>query len=132
MGFDKAGYIVGDNEVAQALRTSNARDFGLGDAVDYLPDLWRIAEETDLMVREKKVDLLKWEWAEEHTFFKPFDIESVFAYLLKLEMIERWVMLDKATGEKTFREIVGSDEERQRACPGRIWKIKNEELKIKK
>ncbi len=54
------------------------------------------------MVREKKVDLLKWEWLEEHTFFKPFDIESVFAYLLKLEMIERWVMLDKATGEKDF------------------------------
>ena len=100
--------FVGDNEVAQALRTSNARDFGLGDTVDYLPDLWRIAEETDLMVREKKVDLLKWEWLEEHTFFKPFDIESVFAYLLKLEMIERWVMLDKVTGEKTFREIVGA------------------------
>ena len=107
-GFDKAGYIVGENEVAQALRTSNARDFGLGDTVDYLPDLGRIAEETDLMVREKKVDLLKWKWLEEHTFFKPFDIESVFAYLLKLEMIERWVTLDKATGEKTFREIVGA------------------------
>lgn len=71
-GLDKSGYIVGDNEVAQALRTSNARDFGLGDTVDYLPDLGRIAEETDLMAREKKVDLLKWEWLEEHTFFKPF------------------------------------------------------------
>jgi len=32
----------------------------------------------------------------------------VFAYLLKLEMIERWVTLDKVTGEKTFREIVGA------------------------
>lgn len=60
------------------------------------------------MVREKKVDLLKWEWLEKHTFFKPFGIESVFAYLLKLEMIERWVTLDKTTGEKTFREIVGA------------------------
>ena len=27
-------------------------------------------------------------------------------YLLKLEMIERWVVLDKVRGEKTFREIV--------------------------
>lgn len=104
--LDKAAYIVGDNEVAEAIRTSNARDFGLGDLVDYLPTLQRIAEETDLMVREKKVDLLKWEWLEAQTFFKPFDIESVFAYLLKLEMIERWVTLDKASGEKTFREIV--------------------------
>lgn len=107
-GMDKADFIVGDNEVAEALRTSNARDFGLGDTVDYLPDLQRIAEETDLMAREKKVDVLKWQWLEEHTFFKPFDIESVFAYLLKLEMIERWVTLDKVTGEKTFREIVGA------------------------
>lgn len=107
-GLDKTRYIVGENEVAQALRTSNARDFGLGEEVDYLPELQRIAEETDLMVREKKVDLLKWKWLEEHTFFKTFDIESVFAYLLKLEMIERWVTLDKATGEKTFRQIVGA------------------------
>lgn len=105
-GLDKAEYIVGENEVAESIRTSNARDFGLGDTVDYLPALQRIAEETDLMAREKKVDLLKWEWLEENTFFKPFDIESVFAYLLKLEMIERWVTLDKVTGEKTFREIV--------------------------
>lgn len=105
-GLDKAEYIVGENEVAESIRTSNARDFGLGDTVDYLPTLQRIAEETDLMAREKKVDLLKWEWLEENTFFKPFDIESVFAYLLKLEMIERWVTLDKVTGEKTFREIV--------------------------
>ena len=88
--------------------SGHARDFGLGDTVDYLPDLQRIAEEPDLMAREKKVDLLKWKWLDDNTFFKTFDIESVFAYLLKLEMIERWVTLDKVTGEKTFREIVGA------------------------
>ena len=60
----------------------------------------------DLVAREKKIDLLKWQWLDDNTFFKTFDIESVFAYLLKLEMIERWVVLDKARGEKTFREIV--------------------------
>ena len=107
-GLDKSQYIVGDNEVAEALRTSNARDFGLGNDVEYLPALQHIAEESDLMLREKKIDTLKWNWLEEQTFFKTFDIESVFAYLLKLEMIERWVSLDKETGEKTFREIVGA------------------------
>lgn len=107
-GLDKAAYIVGDNEVAESLRTSNARDFGLGDAVEYLPELQRIAEETDLIAREKKLDLLRWKWLDEHTFFKPFDIESVFAYLLKLEMIERWVSLDRTTGEQTFRRLVGA------------------------
>lgn len=107
-GLDKSQYIVGDNEVAEALRASNARDFGLGNEIDYLPALQHIAEESDLMLREKKTDTLKWNWLEEHTFFKTFDIESVFAYLLKLEMIERWVSLDKGSGEKTFREIVGA------------------------
>jgi hypothetical protein len=106
--LDKANYIVGNNAVANSLRTSNARDFGLGDTEDYLIDAQRIAEESDLLVRERKTDQLKWQWLEDNTFFKTFDIESVFAYLLKLEMIERWVTLDKATGEKTFRELVGA------------------------
>lgn len=107
-GLDKAKYIVGDNDVANTLRKSVSRDFGLGDKVDYLPELQRITEEKDLMVREKKVDSLKWKWLEEKTFFKIFDIESVYAYLLELEMVERWATLDKAAGEKTFREIVGA------------------------
>ena len=37
-GFDKANYIVGHNEIAENIRTSNARDFGLGDSVEYLPE----------------------------------------------------------------------------------------------
>ena len=34
--LDIAPLIVGDTEVCEALRTSNARDFGLGTEVDYL------------------------------------------------------------------------------------------------
>ncbi|MDH6304724.1 hypothetical protein M2459_001461 [Parabacteroides sp. PF5-5] len=106
--FDRSDYIVGNNQVAESLRTSNARDFGLGDTEEYLTEVQRIAEETDLFLREKKTDQLKWQWLEDNTFFKTFDIESVFAYLLKIEMMERWVVLDRATGEKTFRELVGT------------------------
>lgn len=106
--LDRKWFLVGDNEAAETLRTSNARDFGLSETLDYLPELLRIAEETDLLMREKKIDLLKWNWLEEHTFFKTFDFESVFAYLLRIEMIERWTALDKASGEKTFRQMVGT------------------------
>lgn len=105
-GLDKNLYIVGHNEVAEAVRSSNARDFGLGESVDYLPALQRIAEESDLMDRERKLDLLKWNWIDENTFFNYFSIEKVFAYLLQLEMIDRWVSLDKTTGEKMFRELI--------------------------
>jgi hypothetical protein len=105
--LDKAAYIVGNNEVAEALRSSSARDFGLGETLDYLPELFRIVEEPNLMIRERKTDQLKWAWLEEQTFFKTFDIEAVFAYLLRIEMIERWTSLDKVKGELTFRELVG-------------------------
>lgn len=106
--LDNNLYIIGDNAVADSLRTSNARDFNLSDEVEYLPELLRLAEEPDLVAREKKIDLLKWEWLENNTIFKVFDIESVFAYLLKIEMIERWANLDKETGEATFRELIGA------------------------
>ena len=107
-GLEKGIYIVGDNDVARSLRSSNARDFGLDDSMEYLSELQHIAEETDLIGREKKIDALKWRWLDDNTFFKTFDIESVFAYLSKLEMIERWVTLDKEKGERTFRELVNA------------------------
>lgn len=105
-GLEKENYIVGDNGVAEQLKMSNAQDFGMGNLLDYFSELQRLMEETNLQLREKGIDLLRWNWLDENTFFKPFDIESVFAYLVKLEMIERWISLDKETGEKTFREIV--------------------------
>lgn len=107
-GLDRAEYVVPGNETAKLLRTSNARDFGLGESLDYLPELMRVAEETDLLMRERRLDVMKWNWLEEETFFRTFDFESVFAYLLRLEMLERWATLDAAAGEKTFRSMVGA------------------------
>ena len=105
-GLDKNLYIIGHNDVAEAVRSSNARDFGLGENLDYLPALQRIAEEPDLMDRERKLDSLKWNWIEENTFFDYFSIEKIFAYLLQLEMIERWVSLDRIAGEEMFRALI--------------------------
>ena len=107
-GLDRAEYIVPANEMAEALRTSNARDFGLGESVEYLPELMRVAEEPNLLMRERRLDVMKWNWLEEETFFRTFDFESVFAYLLRVEMIERWAALDAAAGEETFRSMVGA------------------------
>jgi hypothetical protein len=106
--LDKTAYIVGDNETARKLRTSNARDFDLGDSLGYLPALLRIAEEGDLLLRERKIDQLRWEWLEEVTLYKTFDVENVLVYLLKLEILERWTTLDKETGEQSFRRLVGA------------------------
>lgn len=101
-------FIVGDSEVADALRTSGARDFGLTGEVDYIDRLMKIGEIDELLEREKKTDQLKWEWIEDETFFNYFSVERIFAFLLQTEMIERWLLLDKEKGKELFREIINS------------------------
>lgn len=105
-GFDAAPYIVGEDETAAALATSGARDFGLGADLDYMEDVMRIHEMTDPVERERKLDLLKWEWLENRTFFCYFSVERLFAFLIKLDIIERWTLIDKEKGGKVFRSLV--------------------------
>ena len=104
--FDASSFIVGDNEIANALRTSSARDWGLTGTFDYLETVQRVSEESDPLERERKIDLIKWNWLEDQTFFHYFTIERIFAYLLQLEIIERWYNLDKKKGEKQLREMI--------------------------
>ena len=98
---------VGTNAVADALRTSNARDFGLADDLEYFEQLVRINDTIDLVDREKKIHLFKWNWMEDNTFFNYFTIEKIFVFLMKLEMIERWISLDKEKGNEMFRQLIG-------------------------
>lgn len=106
--WDITTLIVGNTEVCEALRTSSARDFGLSGEVDYFDTLVKISEITELVEREKKLDALRWNWMEDTIFFDYFTIERIFAFLLKLEMIERWISLDKERGNQLFRSIIES------------------------
>ena len=106
--WDVASLIVGDSEICDSLRTSNARDFGLGSDVDCLDQLVKISETEELLEREKKIDQLRWNWMEEATFFNYFTVERLFVFLLQLEMIERWISLDKEKGNQMFRKIIAN------------------------
>ncbi|MBO7418808.1 MAG: DUF2764 domain-containing protein [Bacteroidaceae bacterium] len=103
-----APLVVGDTEVCQALKTSNARDFGLTSELDYFDQLLKISETEDLVEREKRLDQIRWKWMEDKTFFDYFSIERLYVFLLQLEIIERWISLDKEKGSQMFREIIGS------------------------
>ena len=106
--MDIAPLIVGDTEVCEALRTSGARDIGLTGEVDILDQLVKISETEELVEREKKIDQLRWNWMEEATFFNYFTVERLFVFLLQLEMIERWISLDKEKGNQLFRSIIAT------------------------
>ena len=57
---------------------------------------------------KKKIDRLRWNWMEETTFFDYFTVERLFVFLLQLEMIERWISLDKEKGSQLFRSIIAA------------------------
>lgn len=103
---DHVPYLVGNTEVTEALRTSGARDFGLTNEIDYFEQLVKISETEELLEREKKLDQLRWEWLENAVFFEYFGIEKVYTFLIQLEMIERWISLDKEKGRELFRQII--------------------------
>ena len=93
--LEVSSVIVGATSICEQLRTSNARDFGLNETLEYFEALQRIADIEELVEREKKVDMLKWKWLEDESFFHYFTIERIFVFLMQLEMIERWISLDR-------------------------------------
>ena len=99
---------MGHSEISDALRTSGARDFGISNDVDFFDSVLKISEITDLVEREKKLDLLRWDWLEDNSFFCYFTIEKLFVFLLQIDMIERWISLDKEMGNTIFRNIINS------------------------
>ncbi|MBN2856913.1 MAG: DUF2764 family protein [Candidatus Delongbacteria bacterium] len=104
-GMSAEEEIINLNEVSEALLKSGSRDFGLTGEFEHIDKLISIFETEDLVRREKEIDLFKWEWLNDNTFFNYFTIEQLISYYIKLRMIERWITLDPATGKELFEKF---------------------------
>ncbi len=108
-GMDIKQVVVGNNHIAKTIRAnSGSRDFGLEQELDYFDAMLKISEETDIYERERKIDKFRWDWLDENTVFDYFNIEYLFAYLCKLQILERWVQLNAEEGERVFRELIAN------------------------
>ena len=107
-GIEYDYLIVGDNDVAKLLRTSQNPGHSLIELIDYYESIREIDEISDLLEKEQRIDALLWEWIDERTFFHYFDIEKIMGYLFKLQIIERWRLLDDEKGSEIFRNIINS------------------------
>ncbi|MCC8089494.1 MAG: DUF2764 domain-containing protein [Rikenellaceae bacterium] len=105
-GRDVTGKIIGDSDITGSLARSSAPDFGLKNEVDYMERLVGIMEEADILDKERKLDLLKWDKSDELTELNYFDIDVILAYCVKINLIDRWISLDKQTGLEMFRKMV--------------------------
>ena len=98
--------LIGSNTVTDAIRKSNARDFSLSAEFPFVEKLIQINENADLLMREKAIDQLRWNYIDELNTFNYFSIEVILGFVFKLTMVERWLKLDKKTGEEMFRRLL--------------------------
>lgn len=98
--------IIGTGDVAEAIRRSNARDFGLSSEIEWLEDLLNIAKNENIQEREKAVDMLRWKYLDDTTFFEYFTIDRILAFMIKLGMVQRWLAIDREHGLKMFDQLL--------------------------
>ncbi len=60
----------------------------------------------DILGREKALDDLLWGKIASLTTFSYFDIDAVLAFLAKMNIIRRWMVLDDETGREMFQNLV--------------------------
>lgn len=106
LGMNREDVLIGDGNIVKALVKSTAPDFGLRAEVDYLDRLLQIAETTDMLERERQLDTLRIELADNLVVNNYFDIDFVLSLLQRADLVDRWLKLDKKMGTATFRQIL--------------------------
>lgn len=106
-GWQISNYVQGGGPVVEAiLEHANQHDFDLAGDFEYVKELMHCADTEDPVEKERQIDALRWNWLEEQTFLEPFDINALFSYLARTEMLERWALLDVKQGKARFTEII--------------------------
>lgn len=109
-GYDLEKQLISvknENEVYDILIKSTPKPDLLVDEVPYADKIIQIAEsEMNISEKEKSLDSIKWKFLDEHTFFDYFTIEKILSFVIKLEIVERWIELDNETGKALFNKLI--------------------------
>ncbi|MBO5655438.1 MAG: DUF2764 family protein [Rikenellaceae bacterium] len=104
-----AEVLVGDDEIVQGLTKSSAADFGLKGELPWIDTLLSaLGEDVDMLDKEHRIDLIRWEMSEELTAFDYFNIDAVLAYLVRINLVDRWSRLDGARGKEMYQRLVSA------------------------
>lgn len=69
-------------------------------------EIVEILSGTDIIGREKGLDLAIWEHVEEVTTMDVFDMDAILGFIARLKIIDRWDKLDPETGAELFRRLI--------------------------
>ncbi len=78
------------------------------DRADYAGALSDALDKSNIVEKERAIDLIRWEKADELAEFDTFGIPTILAYLVKVAIIGRWAALDVQTGREMYNKLVVS------------------------
>ncbi len=98
---------VGGGDVAEQLQRSSAADFGLRGELPFVDTvIAAMNDEANLLEKERKIDLVRWEEATELATFDYFNINAILSYLVRINIVARWARLDAARGREMFGRLL--------------------------
>ena len=99
--------VVGGGDVAEQLQRSSAADFGLRGELPYIDAvIAAVNDEANLVEKEHKIDLIRWNEATELATFDYFDINTILSYLARVNIVARWTQLDAVRGREMFDRLM--------------------------
>lgn len=98
---------VGGGDVVEQLHRSSAADFGLRGELAYIDSvIAAVNDEQNLVEKEHKIDLVRWDYAAELASFDYFNINAVLSYLVKINIVARWSILDVKRGREMLERLM--------------------------
>jgi len=107
-GIDPAKRVIPIGVVAEAVGKSQAPDFGLEREFPWTAEI--LAHTDSALDFEQTIERVRWNWLENENNVEWDGIEAVLAYAVRLQSVERWDVLDEASGRKTFETMLGTIE----------------------
>ena len=106
-GRAASSVTVGKGEIVEQLQRSSAADFGLRGELQYIDAvIAAVNDEHNLVEKEHKIDLVRWEQALDLAARDYFDINAILSYLVRVNIVARWALLDPKRGREMLDRIM--------------------------
>jgi hypothetical protein len=101
--------LVGSDDIVLSLGRSSAADFGLKGELEYIDNLLSaLGDEVNIIEKERTIDLIRWNKSDELAEADYFNMNFILSYLVKVNLVHRWMTLDVQTGRQMYEKLVSS------------------------
>ena len=105
---------VGGGDIVEQLGRSSAADFGLRGELPYIDAvIAAVSDEKNIVEKERKIDAIRWSEAESIAVFDFFNINYILSYLVKVNIVARWMMLSPEMGRQMLERLIADLDAKQ-------------------